>query len=340
MEEFFYSVRRFFVLALLICGGVFLLSVSAPAQWGMVTDALLKEGQRFYEEGRYEEAIHEFSKVLLSDPRNAEALSYLEQMGLDGGLYGERNNSEDRIYQLSRKVQAYQDGIKALELQNEQQRQRERQLGQMLDDQVQQRQRLEVSAQELRAVATVKLLEQQADLVQWEERHNAQTRELARQGQRYQELQAEIGNVRAEKELFVREAEGIREKIQQHKEELQQAGFGSQQVTMYLEYIQQQNQEISVLREQAARILNELEWLKRQASDIPDGRVDELRDRVTELEDEIRQKEESLEISRGQREILQNRIEEYKERLMIVEDMILDKEQRILLLEDQVSAEQ
>jgi|GEM_PF-6828882 len=452
MGKYFCYAKRLLGLTLLICGGVFLLSESVFAQWDMLTRELLKEGRRYYDAGHYEEAIHEFSKVLLSDPRNPEALSCLKEMGLDGGLYGQRNNPQDQVYRLTQQVKAYRDGMENLQTQNEQQRQ----LRQVVNDQVRKNQEMAVSRAELRAVATMKLLEQQDDLRRFQKQGQTQAQDvirlssdlaqaandldvleqrirdqddliarqrnrvtlleddyhrsqavgeeersalkavytkklallegernaldqqlltsrqdyqekirqyqqelttaetelkmqqrlsearaaqLARQEQRYSALQEEREKLRAEREQFIDEAQEIRQKIQGYQDALRQTRFKSQQAAVYLEYIRQQNQEIAVLKEQAARILNELSWLKMRAPETSRGQADELKKRVSELEQEIQEKEQSLELSKEQHEMLSDRIEEYKERLKTVEEMILDKEQRILLLEEQLNAE-
>lgn len=180
MGKYFCYAKRLWGLTLLICGGVFLLSEPVFAQWDMLTRELLKEGRRYYDAGHYEEAIHEFSKVLLSDPRNSEALSYLKEMGLDGGLYGERNNPQDQVYRLSQQMQAYRDGMENLQTQNEKQRQIERQLRQVVNDQAQKNQEMAVSRAELRAVATMKLLEQQDDLRRFQKQGRTQAQDVIR----------------------------------------------------------------------------------------------------------------------------------------------------------------
>jgi chromosome segregation ATPase len=62
---------------------------------------LLDYAKKLYEQGDFENAKHEFSKLLVIDPDNKEAREYLKKMGLDRGLYrstGRLGLEEGSIY--------------------------------------------------------------------------------------------------------------------------------------------------------------------------------------------------------------------------------------------------
>ena len=64
--------------------------ISIPVQANtsvMAAQYLTDLGKSYYDAGQEDEAVHEFSKALLVDPHNIEAISYLHKMGFNQGLY-------------------------------------------------------------------------------------------------------------------------------------------------------------------------------------------------------------------------------------------------------------
>ena len=53
----------------------------------MVAEFLCERAQGYYTKGEKQEALHEFSKVLLVDPGNPTAQEYLQKLGVPQGLY-------------------------------------------------------------------------------------------------------------------------------------------------------------------------------------------------------------------------------------------------------------
>ena len=228
MNKKFYCVGKLFFWTLLVCGGVFIFSANAFAVWDMVTAELIHEGKEHYDNGRYEDAIHEFSKVLLSDPRNQEALSYLNRMGLTEGVYGARSNPVDRIYQLSEEILAYQKDLNLLESQNESHRQGNMRLKQRLQETIAQKeeekQRLIEAGRELRSVAAIKLLEQQEHIGRLEQVQDAQTRDIDEMGKDIVELSMELVESReklSHDEKFIadkhKELTALKEELEKNK---------------------------------------------------------------------------------------------------------------------------
>jgi len=65
-------------------------------------DYLVKLAKTAYARGQYEDAAHEFSKALLIDPENKEALEGLRAMGIDRGLYADVRTSLTNTVEISR----------------------------------------------------------------------------------------------------------------------------------------------------------------------------------------------------------------------------------------------
>jgi len=80
---------------------------------------LMKVGYSFYEQGRLDEAIHEYSKALMLEPRNQEAKAFLGQFGLEKGLYATgTRTSRDKIVKLGEDIKGYKDKVSVLSGQN------------------------------------------------------------------------------------------------------------------------------------------------------------------------------------------------------------------------------
>lgn len=154
---------RVLIAALLLFSGVFLLSNNSFAQSSLIVDSLLIEGKGLYESGEYEKAIPLFSKALLIQPRNKEALEYLKKMGLDGGIYGSPKTMIDRIYDLMDDIELYRQDLQALEEQSrsqaeqtEQVKQQKQHLEELIQQKEQEKQQLMEKSEEFYAVAVMK----------------------------------------------------------------------------------------------------------------------------------------------------------------------------------------
>lgn len=149
--------------ALLLFGGVFLLSNYSLAESSLIADSLLIEGKGLYAAGEYEKAIPLFSKALLIQPRNKEALEYLKKMGLNGGIYGSQKTMIDRIYDLIDDIELYRQDLRALEEQSrfqveqtEQVKQQKQYLEELIQQKEQEKQQLMEKSEEFYAVAVMK----------------------------------------------------------------------------------------------------------------------------------------------------------------------------------------
>lgn len=76
----------------LICLGLMLLFTPvAYAQGATAADVLFEAGKKYYEQGDYEQALHELRKTLLVEPQHAQAIMYIqlieEGVGLPDDLY-------------------------------------------------------------------------------------------------------------------------------------------------------------------------------------------------------------------------------------------------------------
>lgn len=178
---------RWLSAALLVFGGVFLLSVPVLAQNSLVADNLMQEAKECYDNGSHEKAIQLFSKVLLVQPRNKEALRYLKKMGLDGGIYGYHKTMPDHIYDLMEEIHLYEQDLNALEARSrlqseetEELKEARQRLEELIRNKEEERQRLEEDYEEFYAIAAVRFKEQKEDLTRLQETAEQKTQELVR----------------------------------------------------------------------------------------------------------------------------------------------------------------
>ncbi len=121
-KDNFVGIGRIFLCYLFV---FFISAVHAHAQ-SPAADFLASVAVEEYEQGKREDAIHEFSKVLMIDPHNEKARDYLKRMGLLEGLYQGTKTSETKISELGENVVKYQNQVAELEGQK-------RELGQKLN---------------------------------------------------------------------------------------------------------------------------------------------------------------------------------------------------------------
>lgn len=103
-------MKKLIILMSLVVLGIFI-TISASADTRNTgAEFLVETAERFYHQGRMEDAIHEFSKALMLEPDNKKALKYLKDLHIDGGLYGKRP-----LTNLSRVAQFAQDSKRVYE---------------------------------------------------------------------------------------------------------------------------------------------------------------------------------------------------------------------------------
>ncbi len=111
---------------IMLCVFFSLMGAAGPApvmaKGSMVAGHLVQEGIQAYKEGYHREAIHNFSKALLVEPGQAEALRYLRLMGIPEGIYGTGESSMTMEMKLDQAVVEYESRIAELRQENEQQR--------------------------------------------------------------------------------------------------------------------------------------------------------------------------------------------------------------------------
>ncbi|MCX7927952.1 MAG: tetratricopeptide repeat protein [Candidatus Omnitrophica bacterium] len=72
-------MERTIKMILIICAIIFAYPIYVNAQ-SQAVNALIEMGINYYKNGSYQEALHEFKKVLLVDPNNPTALEYIEKL--------------------------------------------------------------------------------------------------------------------------------------------------------------------------------------------------------------------------------------------------------------------
>lgn len=216
--------KTFFIAALLIFSGVFFFMQGAYAQGSMVVQELIKMGKGFYESGHYEKAIHEFSKALLVEPYNEEALKCLEKMGVDGGVYGYQKTAVDHIYELSEEIAAYQNDLQALEAQKNAQQEYNAKLEQqkaylknMIAQKEEEKQNLSAESEEFRAVATMKLKENQDYISELEQGSRGKIVELVRLNTDLVEIKEELISDKNVIEGQAEELNGLKRDFEKYK---------------------------------------------------------------------------------------------------------------------------
>ena len=94
----------------------FIFAVSPPLYGAsLLSDHLTDEGIEFYNQGRYDQAVHQLSKALLVDPENKLALEYLKKMGLSGGLYEPGETVLSQAGKLAGTVVSYRNWVQDLQ---------------------------------------------------------------------------------------------------------------------------------------------------------------------------------------------------------------------------------
>jgi len=99
----------------------------------LIAQDLIDDGKKSFEAGDYRAAIHQFSKALLVDSKNKEALDYLRQMGLSGGVYGNAKTQLEQISDLGQEVNGYRGQVADLEEANKAKAEEARQLQEAID---------------------------------------------------------------------------------------------------------------------------------------------------------------------------------------------------------------
>jgi len=83
------------------------------------SDFLVEVGLNYLEQGRTEDAMHEFSKALMLNPDNQEAIELLNEMGLEEGLYTNVKTRTSEISELAGSIKTYKDMVADLEKQKQ-----------------------------------------------------------------------------------------------------------------------------------------------------------------------------------------------------------------------------
>jgi len=100
------------VLALSLCS---LVGVSIAREPAPAAAMLVHVGENLLEENRIDDAIHEFSKAMMLDPQNEQAIYYLNQLGVSHSLYKGYGTGMTSVAEMGQHVLAYQQKMSALE---------------------------------------------------------------------------------------------------------------------------------------------------------------------------------------------------------------------------------
>ncbi|MEW5895399.1 MAG: hypothetical protein AB1650_06555 [Candidatus Omnitrophota bacterium] len=238
MNPFNTSKVGIFEWAVFVCCFLFLTG-NCLAQKSLVAEDLIRSGKKYYENGYHDKAIHQFSKALLIEPKNQEALEYLGKMGLSGGVYGQPESQLDKIHELSEEIAAYQtrvgelsDQQDALSLHLQEEKQR---LENLIIEKEREKELLLNDHEELRAVAEMKLKEQQEQLAVLAASEEAKTREIVKLHTNLYSLKNELSGGLDELINKKQEMEQIRIEFEQYKKDEESAEKEYRQVQMNIE---------------------------------------------------------------------------------------------------------
>lgn len=214
---------RAFIIALLIFSGGFIVMQNVFAQ-SLVVGELIKTGKELYENGQYEDAIHEFSKVLLVESRNEDALFYLKEMGLDGGVYGSQKTAIDHIYDLNEEIIAHRNELQKLEDQNRSQEKFSQQLQEqkvylenMIVQKEQEKKGFIEAGEEFRVAANMKLKEQQGHIDDLESSNQGKKQELIRLNTDMVEVKQELVLDKGTLEKKIQELDDLKNDFEKHQ---------------------------------------------------------------------------------------------------------------------------
>ncbi|VAW12562.1 hypothetical protein MNBD_BACTEROID05-957, partial [hydrothermal vent metagenome] len=108
--------KRMLNVLLVVGISLFLAESSLAAQTqNQGASFLVEMGSQYLAEGNRQDAISEFSKALLIEPGNPEALEQLSLLGFDGGIYDGAQTQGSRMAELSSSRGMYQDQANQLE---------------------------------------------------------------------------------------------------------------------------------------------------------------------------------------------------------------------------------
>lgn len=105
---------KLFIKMILIAVIGFSVPVGAALAENPAGDYLVELGEKFYERGNLEDALHEFSKALIVDPDNKKAREYMAKHGLTGGLYQKNITAQSRLVDMAQITEGYKAQVKAL----------------------------------------------------------------------------------------------------------------------------------------------------------------------------------------------------------------------------------
>jgi chromosome segregation ATPase len=106
-------------MIIILLGVVFITSSLQADTTNSAADYLVKIGVRSLEKGQKDTAISDFSKALMLDSENTEALAHLNELGISKGLYGPQKTSLVEITNLASQVKEYEKDVFQLEVENE-----------------------------------------------------------------------------------------------------------------------------------------------------------------------------------------------------------------------------
>lgn len=205
------------VPALLMIGGMLFFCPHASAK-SLVAQELIQMGKELYENGSHEEALHEFSKVLLIEPRNEEALSYLEKMGFDDGIYGRRKSPLFDLYALNVEIVEYQQQIDQLNREQQKDYEKIDALQERIVQKENEKQQLIDENYELNAVATMKLKEQQEYIENLKQENELKKEELLRLNTDLAELKQELVADKTTLAQMTADLEGLEREYDQYQQ--------------------------------------------------------------------------------------------------------------------------
>lgn len=78
-------------------------------------DFLVEIGRNSLLKGDVPDAIHEFSKALILEPNNVQALNELKKLGLEGGLYSRSATRTTMTADMAENLKGYQQKVESLE---------------------------------------------------------------------------------------------------------------------------------------------------------------------------------------------------------------------------------
>ena len=311
---------------------LFLFLPSFARAGSLAAEDLLVGAKAYYEEGRYQQAIHEFSRVLLVDPYNKEAKEYLHKLGLQEGLYGRQVTPLQQVTQMGQEIVDYEGQLSTMAEENARQAEFSQQLqgeignmGAALQEKTDEADNLRQESAAIQKTAAEKVAQSEKVAAAMKAKADFKEKEVVRLHTDLYEMKARFLENQKEIEQKETALKQLQEKMGQELGKNTKAGREQQ--------LQYKKQEIALKAE--------LETLRHQAKmmEIENKKqIDGMREELVEKTNEADALHDRLVVANYKLANTENAIASKEREVLQGQDALSQMQARVLSLEDKLKA--